>query len=226
MTAPAQSYIRYPGDTGNTGPSAQTRHELVGSDDVHALAFVPRRAARVLGVYSYGVTQGAVASSPAQNGTSTGYLWVVNPVLNTAKNVRVRRMHVSTQLTNNTTPMTTAPRFLASRFTFTGLGIGTALTPAKRASADPTATALLQAAATGWTITLVAQVAAAATCGSLTVVDAIVPQDLKLIDSRDEDEYEVLAAGEGLVVWTDIAGNGAELRNYNLSLLWDEIDIS
>lgn len=224
MTAPVAAYIQLPDDSGNSGKKVQTQSETVGGNVVHAHYQVLRRQARLLGVYRYAMVQQTVLAA-AQNGTTSGYLWFVNPVANTTKNVRLRRMWGTSQhSTALATP--TAPRLLASRFTFTGVGSGSALTPDKVASAYAAASALLQAASTGWTPTLGAQIASASLCGALTAVGAWAPADFRLFDAQDEDEYETLAAGEGVIVWQDTAGTASDTRKFNLNLLWDEIDIS
>lgn len=224
MTAPAAGFIHLPDDSGNSGKKVQTQSETVGSDVVHAHYQVLRKQAKLVGVYRYGITQATVLLA-VQNGTSTGFLFLVNPVGNSTRNIRVRRIWGTSQH-SSAIVAPTAPRLLASRFTFTGVGSGTALTPDKVASAYGATSALLQAAGTGWTVALVAQIAAVALVGSLTGVGAYAPADVSLLDARDEDEYEVLAAGEGLVVWQDVAGTSSDTRKINLNAIWDEIDVS
>jgi len=60
--------------------------------------------------------------------------------------------------------------------------------------------------------------------GSLTAVGAVAPVDAIIMEGQAEDEFIVLAPGEGIVIWQDAAGTTSDSRLYDLTVVWDEID--
>lgn len=184
------------------------------------------RAARkglVLGVYRAALDQQTVLQA-AQNGTSTGFLWAHNPIATVAKWARIRRVKVDSGH-STALPTPTAPRLRIVRFTFTGEASGASVTAAKIDAGMPTPVLSLRTAATGLTPALVAALGAVGLAGALTAVGAYAPT-LETILDGEEDEWPIIKPGEGIVVYQDTAGTAADTRKFNLSLLWDEIDVA
>lgn len=225
MTAPALGNIRVPDDSGNSGKKTQYQSETVGSDVVYVPYIVPRRQAKILGVYRLTPAQFSVLAT-AHVVTATAFLYFFNPTANTTKNLRVRRVW-GHSLNSTALATPTAPRLLASRFTFTGTPSGAALTPNKLATGYGASSAYASTLITGATVTKVADIGASGIVQCVTAVGAMEPADCDVFDAKgQEDEFEILAAGEGIAVWQDINGTTADTRKAQINMLWDEIDIS
>lgn len=222
MAAPIADNVILPSDTGNTGKKVRTQTRVVGADTVHEHFFVSVRQAQVLGVYRLGMAQLTV-SATAQNGTSTGFLWAHVPVAVSGKKSRIRKIRVDSQhSTVLATP--TAPRLAVSRFTFTGTASGASVALVKTDSSSPASVLDLRTAATGLTVTLVGVLGVIGLVQALTAVGAVAPGPIEFIDSDAEDNWPLLAPGEGAVVWQDTAGTGSDTRKINLNLVSDDID--
>jgi len=225
MAGPIQTFVQLPDDGGNTGKKMQTVSRVVGGQPVHAHYYTPIRAAVVLGVYRYVLPQ-AVCSASATNGTSTGHLWFHVPLAISGKKARIRRISVSTQ-SSTAFAGVSSPRVAFARYTFTGTASGAAVTPAKTDATAPPAVADLRTAVTGLTVSLAGLMGVAPYVGALTAVGAYAPSHTEVMPpSADEDQWWVIAPGEGVVVYQDVAGTAADTRQMNLFLLWDEIDVS
>lgn len=226
MTAPVLGYIRLPDDSGNTGKKVQEQSESIGGDTVYAPYIIQRRQARILGIYRLCMSQLAILAT-AHTVTATAFLYAFNPTTNTTKNLRVRRIW-GHSLHSSVLATPTAPRVIASRFTFTGTPSGAALVPDKLASAYAASSAYLSAAITGATVTKVSDIGAMGVAAALTAVSAVpgAPDGYILDAMGVEDEFEVLAAGEGIAVWQDVNGTASDTRKAQLNMLYDEIDIS
>jgi hypothetical protein len=224
MPAPVNTSIRLPDDSGNAGARVRTRTRSVGGSTVHEHLFTPLRAAEVLGVYRVVLPQQTILQA-AQNGTATGFLWFHVPAAVTGKKVRIRKVRVSTQhSTALATP--TAPRLVAQLFAFTGTASGATVAPGKNDSGFPNAVADLRTAVTGLTVSLGAVVGVYGVVGALTAVGAWVPVDNEAPESDEEDGWIVLAPGEGIVLYQDVAGTASDTRKANVTVIWDEIDVS
>lgn len=223
MAAPIANKIILPDDSGNAGKKVRTQTRVVGADTVHEHFFVEEHKALVLGVYRAALAQQTVLAA-AQNGTSTGFLWAHVPTAVSGKKARIRLVYVSSQhSTALATP--TAPRLVLTRFTFTGTASGAAVTAAKVDATYPAPVLDLRTAATGLTVALVAALAAAGLAGALTAVGAYHPVDINIVDpGESEDEWIVIAPGEGVVLYQDTAGTTSDTRKFNPVLIWDEID--
>ena len=225
MTAPSAGYVQLPDDTGNSGKKMQTQSESIGGNTVHSHFYIQRRQAKLLGVYRYASAQNTVLAT-AHTPTATAFLYMFNPTTNTTKNLRIRRAWCHS-LNSSALATPTAPRLLMARGTFTGTPSGTALTPDKVASAYASSSSYLSAAITGATVTMVSNIGAAGLVQCVTAVGAMEPADCDIFDARgNEDEFEVLAAGECAVFYQDVNGTASDTRKAQINLLWDEIDIS
>lgn len=218
--------ITLPPDSGNTG-----KDMLIGKMDMgagvfrYANAFVQVRPVKLLGVYRALPSPLTVLAS-AQNGTTTGFLWLTIPSGSTVQ-ARIRQILVSTQhATVLATP--SAPRVVARAFTFTGTPSGATLAAAKTDSAWPGATLDLRTAVTGLTPSLAAgSFACAGIVGALTAVGAYAPAPIKMMDEDGgEDGWLNIKAGQGVVIYQDVNGTTSDTRVLNISLTWDEIDAS
>lgn len=225
MAAPIASKVTLPDDSGNSGKKIRTQTRVVGSDTVHEHFFQQVRQAQVLGVYRLGMAQ-VTALASAQNGTSSGFLWFHVPTAITNKKARIRRLSVTSQLaTLLATP--TAPRLTATRFTFSGTASGASLTPIKIDASGTAAVSDLRTAVTGLTVALVGSLGTAPFPGAQTAVGAYAPAEYNIIDpASEEDEWPIFAPGEGFVIYQDTAGTASDTRVANITLLFDEIDVS
>lgn len=223
MAAPVDSYVQLPDDSGNSGKKIRSQTQTVSGNTVHTHYFYSQRQANVLGVYRAALAQQTMLVS-AQNGTSTGFLWLHNPTATSNKSARIRRIYASSQHASAiATP--SAPRLLVSRFTFVGTASGAAVTAAKVVSSAPSPILDLRTAVTGLTVSLVAAMGSCGVVGALTAVGAWAPAVVELLPSGPEDEWEVLAPGEGAVIWQDTAGTTSDTRVANICAIWDEIDV-
>ena len=222
MAAPLDSTIRLPDDSGNTGKYVQTRSRVVGAFTVQEHVFVQAWNAKVLGVYRASLAQQTVLAS-AQNGTTTGFLWLHMPTAISGKSARLRKIMVTSQSsTALATP--TAPRVIASQFTFTGTASGAAVVPIEIDRLGPAPVLDLRTAVTGLTPSLVGIAGSAGLHGAVTAVGAYNPVEIAVCEGDHEDEWNVIAPGEGFVLWQDTAGTASDTRKFNVDILWDEID--
>lgn len=223
MAKPIAEKVVLPLDTGNTGKKMRTQSRVVGADTVHEHFFIKGRQAEVLGVYRMAMAQFTVQAA-AQNGTSTGFLWAHVPSAVSNKKVRIRKIRINSA--NSTVLATpTAARVAISRITFTGTASGaSAGTPGKNDATYPASIFDLRTAVTGLTVSLVALLAVAPIIQCVTAVGAVAPRDSEIVDTSEEDDWIVLAPGEGLAFWQDVAGSTSDTRKININLVWDEID--
>jgi hypothetical protein len=108
----------------------------------------------IAGLYRF-VSASRTVPATADNGTSTGGLWIQNPVGN-SKNARILRMdiHESTDSQLATADITGVPQITYARFTFTGTASGGSLSVMKRTTTDATNSVIVRTAVTGMTVTL------------------------------------------------------------------------
>lgn len=229
MAKPVSAYVILPLDTSNLGKNIRTQTQVIGGSTVHTHFFVPVSQKTVQGIY-YG-DPGAVQTiqASAQNGTSTGFWWLACPAASTT-NLYVRRVKIAASVAA-TTVFITIPRIVVALFTFTGTPSGTAITAAKRASADAAAQGYFTSAATGMTITLGAIIHSAVPptvantspgAQTATAQELLVGGD----PTTDEGGGIVLAPGEGMVLYQPDAGTASDTRKFDSDLTWLEADNS
>lgn len=222
MAAPVAAFVQLPTDSGNTGKKVRTQTRVVGSDTVHEHFFIPISQRGKTGVYSF--TSGVLAvQAAAQNGTTTGFLWLQNPAGSTVK-AAIRRLNVQSQFTTSlSTP--TAPRIQFNLFTFTGTASGASITPAKVDSAQAANQVILRSASTGMTVTLGAAMWASfpfVVAGTAGLIFGNAAQAEMI--PQDEDGYTVLRTGEGVVCWQADAGTTADTRKWIVNGGWEEYE--
>jgi hypothetical protein len=226
MSAPVPGTVRLPDDSGNLGKFIRTQSRVVGGNPVHEHFFQTARLAQVLGVF-YGQSSQITVAAAAQNGTSTGALWLHVPAAVTGKKARLRQLCIQSQ-NGSALATPTAPRIVAQRFTFTGTASGASgVTPAKVDSGQPNAILDVRSAVTGLTVALVAALGVGALIQAVTAVGAVAPVQSYIVPAvTDEDEYPIIAPGEGIVLFQDTAGTTSDTRVWSASMLWDEIDVT
>lgn len=234
MAAPVPNYIRLPDDSSYAGASVKkvrAEHQTVGSDDVYSHFFCVDRPVRLLGTYDAALSQ-ATVSATAQDGVSAtqAFLWAHVPTAVSGRNARIRRV-LFTSTHQSVLLATSAPRLRIDRFTFTGAATSTQVAPSPINTAKSRPVLDLRTNSTGLAVTLAGgSLGAAAICGVVSAVSATAPQQMvandPLGETDEEDEWIVLAPGEGVVIYQDVAGTGSETRRLNIGLVWDEIDVS
>lgn len=222
MAAPVADKIVLPLDTGNTGKKKRTQTRVVGADTVHEDFVVVQDARSVLGVYTAST---GVLTVPAavQNGTTTGFAWLYNPVGSAVK-MQVSRAIYDMQFVALAVDLL-GGELRCSRFTFTGVNSGTLVTPCKRASSDA---ANVGQFATSWAT-------AVATLGATRIGVQYQMMDLAtgggnvnnphraVLNPVNEHEEPILLPGEGLVFWHAVAVTAAN-RRVIINLSWDEFE--
>ena len=225
MAAPVASTVLLPLDTGNTGKKVRTQTRVVGADTVHEHFFIETCKDSKVGFFR---AHSGILTIPtaAHNGTTTGHLWLHNPVASAIK-MRVRRLRETGQTVSGAIDLT-APRQLYSLFTFTGTASGASITPGKRDSTDAAAVGSLRTASTGLTCTLGAVlrhtgVPGLVSTASSATIQTMLPPNLYPPFDPEEEECIVLRAGEGIVLWSADASTTANRRLF-VDIAWEEYE--
>src|SRR5439155_20041062 len=195
--------------TGNTGKKVRSQSRVVGADTVHEHYFVPVDPRDVLGLYW--VSSGLITPpSSADNGTSTGRFWLVNPAGSAVK-VAVRAIMTRWMLAGLATADVSAQRLAFALFTETGAPSGATIAYAKRDSTDATPVSSLRTAATGMTVT-VGNILRADLPPSVTGTtgvgagDSIAAHDRAVVPY---EEHTILRAGEGILCYCPDTGTAS-----------------
>lgn len=222
MAAPVADKIILPLDTGNTGKKKRTQTRTVGADSVHEDFVIMSSVRNYLGVHGYS-SGNLTLLAAAQNGTSTGFLWIINPV-GSAVRMAMARLCFNHAITTNLS-MPTAPRIIAQLFTFTGTASGASLTTGKFDSRYPAAVGTVRTAMTGLTISLGGILVTSlpiVTAGTAGWTFADPSTDDHIATSELSDV--VLAAGEGIVIYQADAGTTSDTRKLVIDGAWSEFD--
>jgi len=221
MAAKTDQVIVLPLDSGNTGKKIRAKESVVGANTVEEYFFIPSTERNESGRYKATATAAAIPTA-VHTGNTTGFLFIANPTSSTIKS-SLSRLLLEHNFSTTLAVDLIAPILRVSRFTFTGAFSGTAITPAKRATADATAQLILSTVSTGATITLgatlleyIGQTMDLATGGAghwNAQVDNWSPDE--------EGDEIVLIAGEGIVVWSALAVTTAN-RKISISAAWKE----
>ena len=222
MAAPVADKIILPLDTGNTGKKVRTQTRVVGADTVHEHFFIPTSPRSVLGRYK--ASSGTLTIPAAvHNGTTTGFLWLMNPIGSAVK-MAVKRISWNIQFIVLAVDLLGGElRF--SLNTFTGVGSAGLITPAKHDSTDAAAVGNLRTASTGMTVTLGASIYGTQypTMDLATGGAGHWNPEWNNIEPDDEDSEIILRAGEGLSIWHAIAVTTANRRLF-VNVAWDEYE--
>lgn len=232
MTRATPDFVTLPSDASNTGAKTATMIKTQGANQVETPLVIPDRYETVRGVYRAAMAIQSVAAA-AQNATSTGFLWILCPAALTTRAIRLRKMELSFQHSSTVT-MPTLPRIGLARYTFTGTASGATLAGAK---VDPDAdnpSADLRTAVTGMTVTLntdpgsLLNTVVVPTLHNVTAAGLAFPcTDVQQLVNimADEDEWPIIKAGQGLVLYQLDAGTASDARRFGVSMTWDEIEL-
>lgn len=232
MGRSTQDIITLPADAGNTGAKSATMTRTQGPDTVHIPTMIVERKEVVKGVYRASMAKQSVAAA-AQNGTSTGFLWMACPAAVTTRAMRIRKLEIMINHSASTT-MPTLPRIGIARFTFTGTASGATLAGAKIDPDSPNPSIDLRTAVTGMTVTLNTDPGSLlntilvppmhnVTAAGLLFMPSV-PQSLIDIAAQ-EDEWPMIKNGQGIVLYQLDAGTTSDTRQFTVNLLWDEIEV-
>lgn len=199
-----------PLDTGNTGKKIRTITRTVGADSVHEHFFIMSSARDYTGVYGFhsGILTLLAA---AQNGTTTGFAWLINPIGSTVT-IAIERLRYVHQISSNLAVIT-VPRIVAQLFTFTGTASGASITPGKFNAAYAAPQGSVRSAMTGLTITLGGIIDATLPCvcagtAGWTPMPPSFDDNIAISELSDIQ----LATGAGLVIYQADAGTTADTR--------------
>lgn len=223
MAAKTDQVIILPLDTGNTGKKVRTKESVVGANTVEEYFFIPSTERNEKGRYKVSIPSQAIPTA-AQNATTSGLVWLTNPLASTVK-LAVSRLQLSQNFSTTLALDLIAPLMRVSRISFTGTLAAATTTSVKRATVDATAQGLVSIAMTGLTVTLI---------GNWLEFIGLT-QDIVTgagghwsgqVDSWSPDEEAdelILAPGEGVVVWSSFAVTTAN-RKLAVSLAWKEFE--
>ncbi len=223
MAAKTDQVIILPLDTGNTGKKIRTKESVVGANTVEEYYFIPSSERSITGQYKFVIPAQAIPTA-AHTATTTGFFYLINPLGSTVK-IAVDRMTLNQNFSTTLGVDLIAPLIHISRISFTGTLSAATTTPAKRATADAAAQGLISIAMTGLTVTNVAN------------IYGTVGQTMDLVtgggghwnaqqdewNPQDEDDELILAAGEGICVWSTLAVTTAN-RKLIINGAWFEFN--
>jgi hypothetical protein len=214
------AFVQLPLDTGNTGKKKRTYSRTVGADTVHEDVVLIGDVREVTGKYK--VCSGVVTiAAAAQNGTTTAFGWLYNPVGSTI-HMQVSMMKARINFTALAVDLLVG-EIRANRFTFTGVNSGAVATPAKINSGD----AANQGNMTAAFATAVPTLGAVLDNMLLPTMDLVTGGAghwnpyIDDFDPSEEHEEIILKPGEGIVVWNAAAVTTAN-RRMVFTAAWDE----
>jgi hypothetical protein len=221
MAAKTDQVIILPLDTGNTGKKLRVKESVVGANTVEEYYFIPSSERSTTGNYKF--SSGAQAIPIAvHTGTSTGFLYLINPTASTVS-ISLDRTTLKQNFSTTLAVDLIAPIIQINRITFTGTLSAATIAAAKRKTADAAPQGLMSLAMTGLTVTLGA------------VVYVFIGQTMDLVtggaghwsaqsdewNPQSDDDEIVLAPGEGLVWWSSLAVTTAN-RKLIINGAWKE----
>jgi hypothetical protein len=212
----SDSFVQLPTDS--TGKKSDALQMIIAGNTVQRSRVVVASGRVRSGVHIVAF-QGTVAAA-IQNGTSTGFWWLYNPV-GSAFSVALRRVMFQSQF--STALLTsTAPRIQLSRFTFTGTPSGTAVPIAKQRTADTTFGGFLTSTQATSVVTLGNPIFAFLPVWTQSTTSGG-PNTPSWSDwNPDEDGMPILAAGEGIVCWQADAGTASDTRKFVTNFAFEQ----
>lgn len=226
MAKPQDAFVQLPDDSTNIGDKMRTQTKVVGGQIVAEHFYVPSPGLTIPGSYNYQSGNKAVQAA-AQDGTTTGFVWLQNPTGSTI--TALIREIMATLSANAATAAPSAPILTYQKFTFTGIASGA------QEIAEPAQTAmtvnqmLIRTAITGMTPTLRNNVGRIVVPAILTAVGVYGGQ--YVVMPRNPMAWQrgmdlEIAPGEGLVIYQVGVGTASDPRTFSTSVKWDEIDLS
>lgn len=220
MAAPADSLVQLPSTSGNTGPMIRTSTRVVGANTVHSHHFVQDEPYNITGMYTTHSGNMTILAA-AQNGTSTGFLWVINLAASTIKAMIQRIKGVTNAVT--TLAAITSPRVVGQLFTYTGTPSGATLTPGKHDSTWPAAQHSVRTAMTGMTITLGAIIYSVKAPAMVTGVGTGKGVFNEFYANHANDAI-LLRTGEGMAFYQADAGTTSDTRQFSAEISVEEVE--
>ncbi len=222
MAAPTPSNVRLADDASNLGKRVRTQDRLVGATQVHEHFFIPisQRSKRV---FHYSPTALQALTAAAQDGTTTAYWWLQNPVGN-AWDLIIRKLVAQFGTTNVLT--STIPRLVCQRFTFASTASGASVTPARRKTAEAP-NAFLRTAPTGMTALTLTEIIASHIVPQMHAAGQVfAPPPFVWPEDHDpfEDDDVILTPGEGAVLYQADAGTTSDPRRFVYTLRAEEVE--
>jgi len=205
MAAKTDQVIILPLDSGNTGKKIRTKESVVGANTVEEYFFIPSSERDVVGQYKF-VQPAQAIPTAAQTGTTTGLLYLTNPLASTVK-IAIDRLSFKHGFSTTLAVDLIAPLIHVARISFTGTLSAATTTTVKRDTTTAAPQGLLSIAMTGLTVTLVGN------------VWSFMGQTMDLVtggaghwnpmsdefNPGGEDDEIILRPGEGLVVYSTLA---------------------
>lgn len=226
MTAPINTFIQLPSDVSNSGKMLRAESKVVGGNTVLEQFVVPIQSMTVTGNYFVSPSNLAVSTS-SQNGTSTGSLWLQNPVASTITGI-LENISIDVGA-NAATAAPTLPIISFTKFTFTGTASGATSASLPYATGTTASQITCRTAVTGMTVALVTQFAHYTIPAILTAVGVYGGVKHALVESPQayvRGQFLELAPGEGMVVYQSTAGTVSDPRVFGVTIRWMEIDLS
>lgn len=214
----ADSYVKIPDDSPNSGKKVHTATRVVGPDTVHEHVVRVAYPDDIAGAYY--VHSGQLAIQAASHAADDGFAFLVNPI-GSGLAGRMRRLRFIAH-PKSSTARPSSPEIRIERFTFTGTPSGATVTPAKRRTGDAVNLLTWRTANTGMTITPVAVVRGYLVPLVPTGVTTSQPSEAVWEPLGEEGELE-LAEGEGLMVRQHSAGEAADDRIIIVDGTWLEV---
>ncbi len=213
--------LMLPLDSGNTGKKIKVKVSTVGANQVVEYYFIPSSERDQVGNYKFSVPAQAIPTA-VHTGTTTGFMFLINPATSTVM-VSLDRLTLKQNFSTTLAVDLIAPIIRLNRISFTGTLSAASITPAKRRTSDAAPQALLATASTGLTVTNVA------------TLYEFIGQTMDLVtgggghwsvqtdeyNPQGEDDEPVLAPGEGLVLWSQLAVTTAN-RKLAINGAWKE----
>lgn len=223
MAAKTDQIVILPLDTGNTGKKIRTKESVVGANTVEEYFFIPSSERSDTGKYKFSVPAIAIPTA-AHVGTTTGFVWIWNPLASTV-NMGIDRITLSQNFSTTLAVDLIAPMIRLSRFTATGTLSGATVTPSKRKTADAAAQGLIATASTGLTVTLVATILEYLGCTMDLVTGGAGHWNAQenIYNPQGEGDEIVLVPGEGVVIWSSFAVTTAN-RKLIINGAWNEFN--
>jgi hypothetical protein len=205
MAAKTDQVIVLPLDSGNTGKKIRCKESVVGANTVEEYFFIPSSERDTVGQYKFVIPAQAIPIA-VHTGTTTGFLFIVNPLTSTIK-MAIDRITLKHNFSTTLAVDLIAPLININRISFTGTLSAATTTPAKRKTADAAAQGLIAIASTGLTVTNVAGVwgMVGNTMDLVTGGGGHWSAQTDEWNPNDEDDELILLPGEGIVVWSTLA---------------------
>ena len=226
MPAPLTTFIQLPSDSTNSGKKLRAESKVISGNTVLEQFVVPVPGVTVTGHY-WADTSAIAVVQTAQNATSTGAIWLQNPVASTITGL-IRSIDIDISATAATVSVT-APTISFSKFTFSGTASGATITALPYQTGLTANQLIARTAVTGMTVSLVAQLAHYQVPAIVTAVGIYGGVNHVLVESPQayvRGQFLEIAPGEGLVVYQSTGGTASDPRVYGVNIRWMEIDLS